>query len=44
MQCLANMKRTHNAVHASAVLGLAAWFILSAGCARSWEEGIPLSD
>ena len=34
MQCLAKMKRTRNAVRASAVLGLAAWFIFSAGCAR----------
>src|SRR5207247_462659 len=34
MQCLAKMKRTQNAFRASAVLGLAAWFILSAGCAR----------
>ena len=34
MRCLANMKRAQNAVRTSAVLALAAWFILSAGCAR----------
>src|SRR5207245_9607426 len=35
MQCLAKMKRTQNAFRVSAITGLAAWFILSAGCARA---------
>jgi outer membrane lipoprotein-sorting protein len=34
MRCLAKMKRAQNAVRASAVLTLAAWCLLSAGCAR----------
>src|SRR5437867_13249423 len=34
MRCLVKMKRAQNAVRVSAVLAVAAWFILSAGCAR----------